>query len=53
MAHEPSEEILRPSLPADENVPEWWSVYEGLSDAEIDRLDRAIRERAGLTRQFE
>ncbi len=35
---------------ADDHVPEWWNVYEGLSDEEIDRLDKAIRERADLTR---
>jgi hypothetical protein len=34
----------------DEQIPEWWNVYEGLSDEEIDRLDQAIRERADLTR---
>jgi hypothetical protein len=52
MAHEPSEETLSPSLPADENVPEWWNIYEELTDEEIDRLDKAIRERADLTRDF-
>jgi hypothetical protein len=39
--------------PAEPQVPEWWHVYEGLSDEEIDRLDRAIRERADLTRHCE
>ena len=34
-------------------VPEWWNIYEGLSDQEIDRLDQAIRQRANLTRHFE
>lgn len=34
-------------------VPDWWNIYEGLSDEEIDRLDAAIRERADLTRTFE
>jgi hypothetical protein len=34
-------------------IPEWWKVYEGLSDEEIDRLDEAIRKRADLTRNFE
>ncbi len=40
-------------VPADEHVPAWWNVYEGLSDEEIDRLDQAIRERANLTRHVE
>lgn len=34
-------------------VPDWWRVYEGLSDEEVDRLDATIRERANLTRSFE
>ncbi len=34
----------------DDEIPDWWNVYEGLSDDEIDRLDHAIRERANLTR---
>lgn len=38
---------------AEDDVPEWWKVYEGLSDEEIDRLDQAIRERANMTRAFE
>ncbi|HUE17340.1 MAG TPA: hypothetical protein VMR25_24525 [Planctomycetaceae bacterium] len=35
----------------DDEIPDWWNVYEGLSDEEIDRLDLAIRERANLTRE--
>ena len=35
------------------DVPASWKIYEGLSDAEIDSLDAAIRQRANLTRQFE
>ncbi|HEV3142782.1 MAG TPA: hypothetical protein VGZ47_02740 [Gemmataceae bacterium] len=42
----------QPAAPSEE-VPEWWKVYEGLSDEEIDRLDQAIRQRANLTRVFE
>ena len=34
-------------------VPDWWKIYEGLSDLEIDELDDAIRQRADLTRRFE
>jgi hypothetical protein len=34
-------------------LPEWCNIYEGLSDAEIDELDEAIRQRANLTRTFE
>jgi hypothetical protein len=35
------------------DVPDSWRVYEGLSDAEIDELDEAIRQRADLSRDFE
>jgi hypothetical protein len=35
------------------DVPDWWKIYEGLSDQEIDELDQAIRQRADLTRHFE
>jgi hypothetical protein len=35
------------------DVPEYWKIYEGLSDAEVDVLDQAIRQRANLTRHFE
>ena len=38
---------------SEDEIPQWWKVYEGLSDEEIDRLDKAIRERANLTRVFE
>lgn len=31
-------------------VPDWWKVYEGLSDAEIDDLDAADCQRANLSR---
>ncbi len=31
-------------------VPDWWRIYDGLSDAEIDKLDAAIRLRADVTR---
>jgi hypothetical protein len=37
----------------DEQIPEAWKIYEGLSDEEVDILDRAIRQRANLTRNFE
>jgi hypothetical protein len=36
----------------DAGVPDWWKIYEGLSDSEIDELDRAIRQRANLTRDI-
>ena len=39
----------RPSLA---DVPNSWKIYEGLSDAEIDELDKAIRQRADLSRDF-
>ena len=35
------------------DVPDWWRIYEGLSDEEVDELDQAIRQRADLTRHFE
>lgn len=39
---------------ADEtSVPDWWKIYEGLSDAEIEQLDQAVRQRANLTRNYE
>jgi len=34
-------------------VPDWWKIYDGLSDKEVDELDQAIRQRADLTRHFE
>jgi hypothetical protein len=34
-------------------IPEWWNIYEGLSDEEVEKLDKAIRQRANLTRVFE
>ena len=34
------------------DVPSSWRIYEGLSDAEIDELDEAIRQRADLSRDF-
>ncbi len=37
----------------DQDVPAWWKVYEGLEQAEVDRLDQAIRQRANMTRTFE
>lgn len=33
-------------------IPDWWNVYEGLSDAEIEEIDAAIRQRCNLTREF-
>lgn len=39
-------------IPASAGVPEWWNVYEGLNDEEVDRLDQAIRRRADLTRSL-
>lgn len=35
------------------DAPEWWKIYHGLSDPEIDELDRSIRQRANLTRHVE
>ena len=36
-----------------QEVPDWWNIYEGLTDEEIEELDQAIRQRANLTRVFE
>ena len=33
-------------------VPDWWKVYDGLTDDEVDELDASIQ-RANLTRRFE
>jgi len=40
-------------LDVQEQVPDWWKIYDGLDEAEIDRLDQAIRQRANLVRSFE
>lgn len=45
--------VVSPSPVADEAVPAWWNIYEGLSDDDVDRLDQAIRQRANVTRVFE
>lgn len=37
-------------VPASNDVPAWWNVYEGLSDEDVDRLDQSVRRRADLTR---
>ena len=36
-----------------DDVPDWWKIYEGLSDEGVEELDQAIRQRADLTRHFE
>ena len=46
-AERPAAEPPAGELP---DLPEWTDVYAGLSDAEIDDLDAAIRERANLSR---
>lgn len=38
---------------AESDVPDWWKIYEGLSDEAIDELDGLIRQRADLTRETE
>ncbi len=44
--------IVRPEHDAtdDYQLPEWCDVYDGLSDEEIERLERAISRRLDLTR---
>jgi hypothetical protein len=50
----PSAEETGPSAQqSGDQIPDCWKVYEGLSDEEVDCLDKAIRERANLTRHFE
>jgi hypothetical protein len=44
---------VTPPSPTPDEVPAWWNIYEGLSDDEIERLDKAVRQRANLTRVFE
>ena len=49
-------DLSKPDKSAPSNsqkVPDWWNIYEGLTDKEIDELDQAIRQRANLTRVFE
>ena len=38
--------------PPTQALPEWCNVYRGLTDAEIDEIDKAIT-RCNLTRSFE
>lgn len=47
------DKVATPHETQEDEIPEWWNVYEGLSDEEIEKLDRAIRQRANLTRNFE
>jgi hypothetical protein len=39
--------------PALDRLPDWCNVYEGLSDEEIERIDRATSRRLDLTRSAE
>lgn len=41
------------TAPRAEEVPQWWKIYDGLDDAEVDRLDQAVRRRANVTRATE
>jgi hypothetical protein len=43
---------IPPVSTSEAEVPDWWKIYEGLNDEEIDRLDQAIRQRANLTRDL-
>jgi hypothetical protein len=38
------------ATPAGGPLPEWTRVYEGLSDQQIDELEKIVLERANLTR---
>ena len=46
-------EPVQPSSQGQTEIPDWWNIYEGLSDEEVETLDKAIRQRANLTRVFE
>lgn len=46
----PEPPSVAPTTNSAPELPEWTDVYQGLSDAEIDDLDSAIRERANLSR---
>jgi hypothetical protein len=35
-----------------QSVRDWTRVYEGLSDEEVEAIDRAVNSRANLTRQW-
>ncbi|MDZ4781031.1 MAG: hypothetical protein SGJ19_12320 [Planctomycetia bacterium] len=43
---------VEPAEQRSDSIPDWWQVYAGLSDAEIDQLDAPIRQRADFTRAF-
>jgi hypothetical protein len=53
VVEQPSANVASASNPIADGIPDWWKIYEGLSDEEVDRLDQAIRQRANLTRVFE
>ena len=40
---------VSPATSSEAEVPQWWKIYEGLSDEEVDRLDQLIRQRATLS----
>jgi hypothetical protein len=48
----PTTSLSEPKPDGADNVPGWWNIYEGLDDADIDRLDEAVCQRADLTRSF-
>lgn len=52
VSQNPSEQPKSNGTQSESEIPEWWKVYEGLSDEEVDRLDQAVRQRANLARIF-
>ena len=34
-------------------VPQWWNIYDGLSDSQVDLLDKAVTQRVDMTRSTE
>jgi hypothetical protein len=38
---------------SESGLPNWFNIYEGLNDEEIDRLDAATQQRLDLTRNHE
>jgi hypothetical protein len=35
-----------------QTLDEWTSIYEGLSDLEVEEIDQSAKKRANLTRHF-
>ena len=40
------------STKAQQSLADWTGVYDGLSDVEIEAIDKVVKTRANLTRKF-